>query len=55
MINDKPGRLDIIDRKEEWEMLERRNVRNQISTNSLSFNCHNFTKLIIMTVNNFFP
>ena len=55
MINDKPGRLDIIDRKEEWEMLERRNVRNQISTNSLSFNCHTFTKLIIMAVNNFSP
>lgn len=52
--NDKPGRLDIIYRKEEWEMFERR-IRNYISTNTLSFDCHTFTKLIIMTVNNFFP
>lgn len=54
--NDKPGRLDIIYRKEEWEIFERR-IRNYIpaNTNTLSFDCHTFTKLIIMTVNNFFP
>lgn len=39
----KPGRPDIIDRKEKWEMFEKRNVRKENGTNSLSFNCNSCT------------